>query len=312
MIDLHSHSTASDGSLSPAALVALARERGLSALALTDHDTIAGLPEAEAAAALPVAGAVGTGAVGTGASGAASAGSGPSAAPPFRLIRGVEIEIAFSPGEFHLLGLDLAGPDRAAAHAEGVARLAEALEGLGRARDDRNRKILGRINAAGIEATMEELGALAGGSRPGRPHIASLLVARHAAKNRQDAFSRFLAKGRLFYEPKETLELPEAIALVKAAGGLAVVAHPYSLFVSKTRLASLMDEWKELGVDGIEAYHPTAKLGQCRRLEKMARERNFRVTAGSDYHGSIRPERRLGRTAGGIVIEDSYLGELER
>lgn len=318
MIDLHSHSTASDGSLAPAALVALARERGLRALALTDHDTMAGLPEAEEAAALPGPGAGGGGAPAAPAAAAGSAGqSGPAGsgspeAAPFRLIRGVEIEIAFSPGEFHLLGLDLAGPDAPDPFAEGLARLAEALEGLGRARDDRNRKIIERINAAGIQATMEELGALAGGSRPGRPHIASLLVARKAAKSRQDAFSRFLAKGRLFYEPKETLGLPEAVALVKAAGGLAVVAHPYSLFVSKARLALLMDEWKELGVDGIEAYHPTAKLGQCRRLEKMARERNFRVTAGSDYHGAIRPERRLGRTAGGLVIEDSYLDELSR
>ncbi|MBL8966915.1 MAG: PHP domain-containing protein, partial [Spirochaetaceae bacterium] len=204
------------------------------------------------------------------------------------------------------------GETAAGGAAGGPARLEAALEGLGRARDERNRRIMERVNAAGIAGTMEDLAALAGSSRPGRPHIASLLVERRAAKNRQDAFSRYLAKGRPFYEAKETLSLEEAIELVRGAGGLAVVAHPYSLFVSKSRLEKLMDEWKELGIDGIEAYHPTAKLGQCRRLEKMGRERGFRITAGSDYHGALRPERRLGRSAGGMLIEDSFLDELAR
>jgi 3',5'-nucleoside bisphosphate phosphatase len=307
MIDLHSHSTASDGSLSPSALVAMARERGLTALALTDHDTVWGIPEAEAAAAMPLAVRLADG--------------GEAAAQPIRFIRGVEIEIAFEPGEFHLLGLDLeplfessgapAGAKPLASN-PGAAPLLVALERLGRARDERNRRILGHILDAGIPVTMAEINAAAGGSRPGRPHIAAVLVAHHAAKNRQDAFSRFLAKGRPFYEPKDCLPLEEAIALVKAAGGLAIVAHPLSLFVSWTRLTGLMDEWKEIGIDGIEAYHPVAKLGQCRRLERMARERGFRVTAGSDYHGAARPERRLGKTSGNITIEDSYLAELDR
>ena len=89
-----------------------------------------------------------------------------------------------------------------------------------------------------------------------------------------------------------------------------MVAHPLSLFVSWGRLGSLMDEWKELGIDGIEAFHPTAKLGQCKRVEQMARERGFRVTAGSDFHGAIRPDRKLGRTAGNLVIGDEYLAEI--
>jgi predicted metal-dependent phosphoesterase TrpH len=293
VIDLHSHSTASDGSLSPTALVALARERGLKALALTDHDTTAGLPEAEAAAAALEALPDGS---------------------RLRLIRGVEIEVAFEPGEFHLLGLDLGplyGADGSAAGA-GARRLLAALEGLGRARDTRNSLIVDKAREAGIDITMEELALTAAGSRAGRPHIASLLVAHKAARNRQDAFDRYLAKGRPLYVAKECIDLAEAIDLVHGAGGLAIVAHPLSLFVSWTRLSGLMDGWKEAGIDGIEAYHPVAKLGQCRRLERMGRERGFRVTAGSDYHGNIRPERRLGKTSGGLVIEDSVLSELDR
>ena len=286
MIDLHTHSTASDGSLSPSALIDLAVDRKLLAIALTDHDTVAGIPEAEARAA----------------------------EKGIRFIRGVEIEIAFAPGEFHLLGLDIRVLD---------GELGHALTGLGAARAQRNRRIVERIVEAGIPATMGELETIAGlkpgegraaaaAMRIGRPHIASLLVSKKAAKNRQDAFDRYIGKGRPFYEPKECLPLVEAIRLVKESGGLAIVAHPYSLFVSKGRLASLLDEWKELGIDGIEAFHPTAKLGQCRILERLARARDFRVTAGSDYHGLIRPERKLGLTAGRIPIADEFLEELKR
>ncbi len=273
MIDLHSHSTASDGSYSPSALVGLALERGLSALALTDHDSVSGLPEAEAAA-----------------SGSA-----------LRLIRGVEIEIAFGPGEFHLLGLRL---ERLGGELENV------LQRLFRAREERNQRILDRMRDAGFAATMDDLKAVAGEGSAGRPHIAALLVERKAVRTRQEAFDKYLAKGRPFYEAKDCLGLDEAMRIIREAGGLAIVAHPLSLFVSWGRLGSLMDEWKELGIDGIEAYHPTAKVSHCRRLEKMARGRGFRVTAGSDFHGAIRPERKLGRTAGNLVIGDEYLDEI--
>jgi 3',5'-nucleoside bisphosphate phosphatase len=274
VIDLHSHSTASDGSYSPSALVGLALERGLKALALTDHDSVAGIPEAEAAAA------------GT----------------SLRLIRGVEMEIAFGPGEFHLLGLRLG--DLGGEIAETTARLA-------RSRDERNGRIIWRLNNDGIPATIEELRALAGEGVAGRPHIAALMVKYKAVRTRQEAFDKYLAKGRPFYEAKDCLGLAEAMRIVKDSGGLAIVAHPLSLFVSWGRLGSLMDEWKELGIDGIEAFHPTAKLVHCRRVEKMAKERGFRITAGSDFHGAIRPDRKLGRTAGDLPIGDEYLSVLD-
>jgi predicted metal-dependent phosphoesterase TrpH len=274
LIDLHSHSTASDGSYAPAALVSMALERGLKALALTDHDSVAGLSEAEEA----------------------------SRGTDLLFIPGVEMEIAFEPGEFHLLGLRLERVDD---------EFRDALTRLARAREERNARILGRINDAGTDASMEELRSLAGAGAIGRPHIAELMVAKRLVRSRQEAFDRFIGKGRPYYEPKDCLELTEAMRLVKAAGGLAIAAHPLSLFVSWGKLALIMDEWKELGVDGIEAFHPTAKISQCRRLERMAQERGFRVTAGSDFHGAIRPERKLGRTAGGIEIGDEYLAQID-
>jgi len=270
MIDLHSHSTASDGALSPTELVALAVKTGLKALALTDHDTMAGVPEALAAAD----------------------------ERGLRLIPGVEIEIAFEPGEFHLLGLhiDAAFPE-----------LVEVFETLAESRRQRNADIVDLMRAAGIAADLDEIVAAAGTSHLGRPHLADHLVRVKAARTRQDAFDRFLGKGRPLYLPKECLPFREALALIRRSGGKAVVAHPYSLFVSKSKLAGLMDEWKEAGVDGIEAFHPAAKLGQCRILERMAQERGFAVTAGSDWHGPGRPECGLGHTAGGIPIDDRYL-----
>lgn len=273
MIDLHTHSRASDGALPPGELVALAARHGLRALALTDHDTVEGVPEAASAA--EVCG--------------------------LRFVPGLEIEIEFSPGEFHLLGL---GVDCRNGH------LLEELDGLAKVRQHRNEKILALFRESGIQIEMAEIEALAGTDRIGRPHIADALVRHKVVRTRQEAFDRFLAKGKPFYLSKDCLDLCDAVALIKEAGGVSVVAHPYSLFVSKTRLAELMDEWKEIGVDGIEAYHSAAKLGQCKILEKMGRQRGFLITAGSDYHNESKPECGIGHSAGAVAIADSYYSEL--
>jgi predicted metal-dependent phosphoesterase TrpH len=275
LIDLHTHSTASDGSLSPADLVALAAKRGLKALALTDHDTVSGLAEAEAAAL--------------------EAG--------IRLVRGVEIEVEWQPGEFHLLGLDLP---------KAAPGLDAALGFLARKREERNRSIIERMAAAGMDVAWEELAAISNSAMIGRPHIAQLLVKKRIVKNRQQAFDLYLGKGKAFYESKAAMNLYEGIDLIHKAGGLAFVAHPLSLFVSWTRLSLLFPEWKEAGADGIEAWHPTARRNECARLERMAVEQGFRVSAGSDFHGEPRPERKLGLTAGDIRIEDRFLSALDR
>jgi len=275
MIDLHTHSTASDGALSPGALAAKAAEGGLSAFALTDHDSIAGLPEAEAAA------------TGLG----------------LRFIRGIEIEIAFEPGEFHLLGLDL-GPR--------CEELAAVADRLAASREDRNHAVVELLRSDGVDLRYEELRELAGPGMIGRPHIAELLVRKRVVKRKQEAFDKYLAKGRPYYVRKACVELEAAIRVVHEAGGLAFVAHPMSLFASWKRLRALFEEWKALGIDGVEAWHPTARLVDCERLDAMGREFGFRISAGSDFHGDVRPDRRLGYTAGQRRIADEYLACLER
>jgi predicted metal-dependent phosphoesterase TrpH len=273
MIDLHTHSTASDGSLSPRALAEEASKRGLTALALTDHDTINGLREAQKNAEK----------------------SG------LRFIPGIELQIEWnqeSGGEFHLLGLGISKPSPA---------FLEAVAGLGRGREERNLEILERMHELSIDATYEEIRALSGGHSVGRPHFAALLVSRKIVKNREQAFRHYLGKGKPLYAPKKGLEFDKAAALIKESGGIAVLAHPMSLFVAWGRLPELIRNLKERGLDGLEAWHPTAKARACKRLEELGRTLGLYITAGSDFHGEARPDRKLGITAGGKKIEDSVL-----
>ncbi len=146
-----------------------------------------------------------------------------------------------------------------------------ALSVLAEARRDRNSRIVELFKSDGVSLDLDEIKEIAGTERIGRPHLAEALLRRKIVKSKQEAFDRFLGKGKPFYLPKDCFSLSEAQGLIKAAGGISVIAHPYSLFVSKPKLAALMDGWKEAGVEGVEAYHPTAKLGQCRILETMAR-----------------------------------------
>jgi len=273
LVDLHTHSSASDGELAPAALIEKARALGLSTIALTDHDTVAGIVEARSAAA--------------------QAG--------IEFIPGIEIEIDFEPGEFHLLGYGI-DPDS--------GPLLEATKRLAMARHERNTAILERIAGAGLPLDTAKITALSRNSYIGRPHLADLLVEARCARNRQDAFDKYLGKGRPFYIKKSCLPLEEALSVIRAAGGISVIAHPYSLFVSKAMLGTLFSQWKEMGIGGLEAYHPTAKYGQCVILERMARERGMFVTAGSDFHGKARPECGLGRTAGNMPIDRRFRDEL--
>lgn len=275
MIDLHTHSSASDGTYDPVALVDLAADRRLTALALTDHDCLGGVEDA----------------------------AGEARRRGIRFIPGVEIEIEFSPGEFHLLGLDLRDTG---------GSIREATDRLALSRDKRNEMIFERMRQAGLDCDYGELKETAGGGMIGRPHIAEYLVARRVVKKKQEAFDRYLAKGRPFYVQKECLELAEALRVIREAGGVPVIAHPLSLFVSWTRLRAYLMEWKELGVPALEAWHPTARVGHCQRLERLAVELGFRVTAGSDFHGANRPDRRLGYTAGDKPIDDSFLSALDR
>ena len=280
MIDLHTHSTASDGSCSPTALMVEAAKRGITTIALTDHDTIDGLEEA-AKAALERG---------------------------IRFIHGVELEIVWKQGgEFHLLGLGISRPSPA---------FKATIEELTGRRLERNMEIIERMNTAGINASYDEVVAFAGGLGAagsqgrrfiGRPHFAAFLVKQKIVKNLEQAFKRYLGKGKPFYIPKAGLEFDKAVEVIRESGGIAVLAHPMSLYVAWGRLPDVIENLKENGLDGLEAWHPNAKVSDCKRLAELGKTLGMFVTAGSDFHGEARPDRKLGMTAGGKKIEESLL-----
>ncbi len=269
MVDLHTHSTASDGTLSPQQLVTYAAERNLSAIALTDHDTVAGVDEAvEAGRRLGL-----------------------------QVIPGIELEVEYPRGVFHMLGLGLKRFGT-----EGRRMLLRLQE----FRTERNLRIVAAARKAGIPLEYHEVTELAGDGLVGRPHFARLLVRKHVVQNEQDAFNRYLADGQRLYAKRERLSPSACIRLIHDAGGTAVLAHPRTLLLSWTKLEQRLREWKELGLDGVEAYHANAPLELAQRFEAIAEKLGLLVTAGSDFHGPERPDRRLGYASGGISIPDAF------
>ncbi|MFP4385453.1 MAG: PHP domain-containing protein [Spirochaetia bacterium] len=270
MIDLHTHSSISDGSMTPAELIGYAKEKGLSALALTDHDTVGGLEQAEKTAS----------------------------DLSFSFIPGIEIEITYAPGVFHVLGLGLK-------YWRDV--IPERLEQLKKYRYTRNQRIIEKMRKSGINIDYSDVEAVSGGDIVARPHFARVLVERGIARSIKDAFERFLGTGQPFYEPIKTLSLSEAIELIHDGGGKSILAHPQSLYLSKKNFLSSLTEWKKMGLDGIEAYHSNLNIRKSMWYEKTALEYSLIVSAGSDFHGKHRPDRKLGRTSSGIKIEDRFL-----
>jgi predicted metal-dependent phosphoesterase TrpH len=281
MIDLHTHSSASDGEFSPDRLMQEAARGGLSVIALTDHDTISGVEIArKEARALGI-----------------------------RLIPGIEIEITWIPppkisglgpgGEFHLLGLGIDRPSPA---------FLDAVAELSHCREKRNQEILGRMAELGIKADYGELKSLAGGPSIGRLHFASLLVNRKIVKNREQAFVRYLGPGKPLYVPKKGLNFERAAALIRESGGIPVLAHPMSLFISWGRFPDMVRELQNQGLAGIEAWHPGAKARSCRRLDALARSLGLYLTEGSDFHGpAVRPDRTLGYSSADRKISETVL-----
>lgn len=268
-IDLHTHTTASDGTASPAQLVAMAASKGLAAVAITDHDTLAGLPEARAA----------------------------GAEHGVEVIAGVELSVADERGSIHLVGLflpDAPGP------------LAERLDWLRTRRHDRNKRILEKLATLGVPLQYESVTALAQGA-VGRPHIAQALLAMGAVTSFKEAFTRFLGAYGKAYVPKDKLPLAEAIQLLHAEGGLAVLAHPYLLGLSGPALAVTVGRYREAGLDAIEAFYTEHSQYQTLEYLALARKLGLAVSGGSDYHGLAKPGVELGRGRGSLRIDIAIL-----
>ena len=275
MIDLHTHSTMSDGSMSPEELVLYASELGLKVMALTDHDTTDGLGLASKTAKK-------TGII---------------------FVPGTELTISWHCGEFHLLGLGL-----------NIGKISNRLNdltaSLKKDRLNRNLQIIEKMKNDGFDVNYEEIETLAGTECVGRPHFAKYFVSKGIVKNRQQAFDRYIARGRPYYVEKSGCSLDEAIVAIKESEGLPILAHPLSLYIAWGKMENTLLELKERGIVGIEAWHPGAREADCRRLEFLGKKMQFIVTAGSDFHGKeVRKDRFLGYTAGKIEIADRFYYE---
>lgn len=253
-VDLHMHSTASDGSQAPHEVVAAAVAAGVHAIALTDHDTVAGIAPAREAAH------------GT----------------DLRVIAGVELSAYQGKDETHLLGLHLAD----------VEAMDHDLLAFREARRDRGAQMVERLNAIGVKISFDDVLDAASGGAIGRPHVARALIENGYARDNRDAFDRYLGVGRPAFLEKRRLALGDAIALVHACGGIAVLAHPRGEG-SLTRLTAL----KAMGLDGVEVVHPSHSAEDRKRLLTLADHLDLVPSGGSDSHGDTSGSRAIGALA---------------
>ena len=259
--DLHVHTRASDGDLSPGEIVRLAGKRELLAVAITDHDTTIGAPEGlQAGIELNV-----------------------------NVIPGIEISAVYDPGTLHMLGY----------FGEFPSGLEDDLEKIQKGRLDRFPKIIEKLNSLGLDVGIEDVRRIAGDAQIGRPHIAKALIKKGYVKDFDDAFEKYLGKGKPAYEEKEKLTWVEAIALIKRHKGISVLAHPFTLELKSSELKNLVNSMKEAGLSGIEVYYPEHTHEQTKLYNAIAREKGLILTGGSDFHS---PER-------GASLGDCGIGE---
>jgi 3',5'-nucleoside bisphosphate phosphatase len=272
VIDLHTHSTISDGTDPPVRIPELAAEAGCTAVALTDHDRQDGVePASVRAAELGV-----------------------------ELVPGVEISCQH-PGVMHMLVYFLE---------PGEGPLQDELFRLQRARDDRNRRLAELLGRLGLPVTYDEIQAEAGGVGAGRPHIASILVRKGVVASIQEAFDVWLAKGRPAYLDKERLEAKAAILLALSSPAAPVLAHPLSLGLSPADTDAAVAELASFGLVGVEAIYGRYGADERAELRDLAYRHGLTVTGGSDYHGTYKPNLELGVGQGDLNVPDELLERL--
>lgn len=277
MIDLHSHSTMSDGTDSPARVVDLAADAGLSALALTDHDTLDHVADAHAAAELRA----------------------------LRLVAGCEISCELgerAPGSMHLLVFFVD---------DAPGELQDRLRALQAARDERNVQIVEALNANGVPITLDAVHAQAGPGSVGRPHIARVLMEQGHVASIQEAFDVWLAKGQPAYFERDRLGPEDAIELTHASGGVCSIAHPMSLGLTDGAFDELIGKLAGAGLDGLECEYGAYLPEERAPLHELAVRHGLAPTGGSDYHGDNKPGLSIGTGRGDLRVPDEYLDELE-
>ena len=271
LIDLHVHSQHSDGT-SPPDLIDLASRSGLSCISITDHDTVSGLQSAVQY----------------------------SANSDVRLITGLEISV--DEPRAHILGYGIDHDD---------PRLCGALERIAESRDNRNPRIVQRLQQLGYGVTMEDVEAQSEGGIIGRVHIARALADRGYFADIDAVFDNLIGRGRPAYVDRERLTAKEGIALIRDAGGVAVLAHPGLLSEDPAEITQIVSSLMECGLQGIEAMYTEHSRELTRFLIDLATAKNLVWTGGTDFHGENKPEIRLGIGRGDIVVPDEVAERLQ-
>lgn len=274
-IDLHVHSNASDGTLSPREVVLLAQEAGLSAIALTDHDTTAGT--AEAMAAGEEAGV--------------------------RVIPGIEVSSSYENKELHILGLFV--------H-PGEAGFEDFLKAMRARRDRRNEEMLARFARDGITFTQEELTSGNPDTVITRAHVARALLARGAGSSREQIFKKYLQYGGRYCPLKEHFPPEEVVRILLENGAFVSLAHPFQYRLGDRATEQLIARLASLGMQGLEVYHSSHNPLEVKKLSSIARRLRLLPTGGSDFHGANKPDIQIGTGRGGLRLPISLLEDIEK
>ena len=273
-VDLHIHSTCSDGTLTPREVVGLAKSTGLRAVALTDHDTVAGVGEALAA----------------------------GEELGIEVVAGVEVSAACPAGSLHILGYYLSTTHR---------ELVGALNRLQDGRAVRAPKIVERLRSLGLDITLAEVMDVSGG-QVGRAHVAQALVKRGYVATADEAFSRYLGRGRPGYVDRVRLSPEEVIGVIREAGGLAALAHPSTLALDRpSGLSAVVARLKAMGLEAIEVFSPYHTREMTRIYEEISRGQGLLCTGGSDFHGGMSDHGDLGGTRLGLHFPYALLDGLK-
>ena len=272
-VDLHTHSSCSDGSFTPTELMGLAYEKKLSAIALTDHDTVSGICEARQAAK----------------------------ALSLTLIPGIEISSLYDLGnsvkEFHILGLGIDETDES---------FLKRMETFGALRQNRNEKMLRLISEKVLQVDEDEFYARFDRSVITRAHFAQYLYEKGAVSSVKEAFDRYLGDGKPCYVPKEGVTAKEAITCILAAGGHPVLAHPTLYRLGASVLEDAVKDLKASGLEGIEAVYSTYTQAQEREIRALAAKYELHMTGGSDFHGTPKPDIQLGTGRGNLYVPNEF------
>lgn len=270
-IDLHIHSTASDGTLSPVEILRLAEKLNIGAISITDHDTLKGYRDLLAAAS----------------------------ASTVHVLTGIEIstippDLCPVAGSFHILGYGIRLNDPV---------LNQTLETLQHARENRNPLIISRLNSMGMDITLDEVIQASGEAQIGRPHIAQLMINKGFVQTFDEAFDVYLGFNKPAYVDKYRLDCQKAIQIIREAGGTPVLAHPFLLQIQdNSRLESLVAILKEMGLQGIEVYYPEHSSEHVGFYSRLALSYDLVVTGGTDFHGDIKPDIQLGYGKGDFFV----------